>query len=165
MFAGQAAGASVEPGLQDEDSGDLVDDAFPAYSRVAGVVEMTMGLGGGKALVPQVDGEVELFADLFGEGLGLGGLRALIAGHIEGVSDDSLGDGVLAQDAGYGLHVGTAIGAVKGEEGLRGEAEGIGEGDTDAAVAYVETDDALRESGCCWLGGWGVLIHKASVTK
>jgi hypothetical protein len=36
---------------------------------------------------------------------------------------------------------------MEGEEGLGGEAEGIGESYADAAVADVEADDALREMG------------------
>jgi hypothetical protein len=94
-----------------------------------------------------MDGEVELCADLLGEGLGLGSLRALVAGHVERIADDGFGDGVLTKDAGYGLHVGSTVGAVQGEERLRGEAEGIGEGDTDAAVADIEADDAGWQIG------------------
>ncbi len=143
-------GPGFEKGLQDEDGGDLVDDIFAAdafgvgRSGVAEGVKVAVGLGGGEALVPEVDGEAELGAEGFGEGLGAGGLGALIAGHVEGVADDGLGDGgVLAEDAGDGLEVVLEAGAVEGEEGLSGVAEFVGEGEADAAVADVEAENSL----------------------
>ncbi len=145
LLAGEAAGAGVEPGLKDEHGGDLIDDSIAADGGVADVVEMAMGLGGGEALVPEVHDEGELCAELFGEGLRLGGLRALVAGHVERVADDGFQHMVFAEDAGDGLHVRAAMGAVEREEGLRGEAERVGEGDADPAVADVEGDDAWGE--------------------
>jgi hypothetical protein len=125
---------------------------------VAGVVEVAVGLGGGEALVPEMDGDGELGAEVFGEGLGLGGLRTLVAGHVERVADDGLGDVVLAEDAGDGLEVRAAAGAMQREERLRGEAEGVGERDADAAVADVEGGDAgreIRRFSRAGLGGFG----------
>ncbi len=158
FLAGQAGGAGVEPGLEDEDGGDLVDDVLAADGGVAGVVEVAVGLGGGEALVPEVDGEGELGAEVFGECLGLGGLGALVAGHVEGVADDGLGDVVLAEEAGDGLEVGASAGAVEGEDGLGGEAEGVGEGDADAAVADVEGGDAGGGDTWGFGGGFGHMV-------
>ena len=89
----------------------------------------------------------ELGAEGFGEGLGAGGLGALVAGHVEGVADDGFGDGaVLAEDAGDGLEVVaeaiSTASAVEGEERLGGVAEFVGECEADAAVAYVEAEDS-----------------------
>ncbi len=125
---------------------------------MAGVVEVAVGLGGGEALVPEMDGDGEPGAEVFGEGLGLGGLRTLVAGHVERVADDGLGDVVLAEDAGDGLEVRAAAGAMQREERLRGEAEGVGERDADAAVADVEGGDAgreIRRFSRAGLGGFG----------
>jgi hypothetical protein len=116
-----------------------------------------VGFGGGEALVPEVDGDAEFGAEVFGEGLGFGGLGALVAGHVEGVADDGFRCGVLAEDAGDGFEIGAAVGAVQGEEGLRGKAEGVGDGDADAAVADVEADDAA------YLGARLLCIHLPSV--
>jgi hypothetical protein len=56
---------------------------------------------------------------------------------------------MLADEAGDGFEVGAEVGlgggAVEGEEGLGGEAEGVGDGQADALVADVEREDA----------GWG----------
>ncbi len=72
----------IEVGLQDENGRDLIDDGFAPQDGVPGGIEVAMGLGGGKAFVPEVDGELELGAEQFGKGLGLDGLRAEVAGHI-----------------------------------------------------------------------------------
>jgi len=76
------------------------------------------------------------------EGLGFGGLGAGRAVCVEGVADEEGFDFVLADEAGDGFEIGSERGAVEGEEGLGGEAEGVGDGETDAAVADVEREDA-----------------------
>lgn len=83
-------------------------------------------------------------AKLGGECLGLCRLRACGAVGVERVADDEDFDVVLADEAGDGLEVGAERGAVEGEERLRGEAEGVGDGEADAAVANVEREDAMR---------------------
>jgi hypothetical protein len=145
----RGVGAGFEEGLQDEHRGDLVDDVFAAdafrvwRAGVAEGVEMAVGFGGGEALVPEVDGELELIAEGLGEGLRAGGLGALVAGHVEGVADDCFGDGaVLAQDAGDGFQVVAQFGAMQREERLRGVAERVRERETYAALAYVEAENS-----------------------
>jgi hypothetical protein len=77
-----------------------------------------------------------------GEGLGFGCLRAGRSVGVEGVADEDDFDVVLADEAGDGFEVGAEGGAVEREEGLGGEAERVGDGETDAAVAYVERESA-----------------------
>jgi hypothetical protein len=63
---GYGTALSVEPALQDERGGKLVDDAS-AYSSAAhlaaGVVasgfQRGLGFGGGESLIPEVDGEAD----------------------------------------------------------------------------------------------------------
>jgi hypothetical protein len=81
-------------------------------------------------------------AELVGEGEGLEGLRAGGAVGVEGVADEEEFYFVLADEAGDGFEVGAEVGAVEGEEGLGGEAEGVGDGEADALVADVEREDA-----------------------
>ena len=73
-----------------------------APRRVTASVQMPVGFGGRQPLVPQMHGEAEVGAQLLGELLRLGRLRALIAGHVQRIADDCLHDGVLAQEAGDG---------------------------------------------------------------
>ncbi len=163
----EAWGAEAEPGLEQEDGGDLVDDggaglavefALPAgeVAAPAVVVEESVGLGGGEALVEEVKAEVGvLLTEMGGEGLGLGGLRAGITGEMERKADDDVGDEVFADDASDRLQVEVQGFAMEGKERLGGDAEGVGEGEADAAVADVEGEDAL-----IWGSGG---VHRMSV--
>lgn len=102
-----------------------------------------MGLEGGEALVEEMVGEGGvLAAELSGEGLRFRGLRTGAAVGVERVAYDEGVDAVLADKARDGFKVGAQSGAVQGEERLRGEAEGIGQRQADAAVADVQREDA-----------------------
>ena len=98
---------------------------------------------GGEALVEEMVGESGMgFLEGLGEGLGFGGLGAGGAVGVERIADEEDFDFVLADESGDGFEIGAERGAVEGEEGLRGEAEGVGDGETDAAVADVEREGA-----------------------
>ncbi len=140
--------------MEEEGGGDLVDDGGAVEAGgvagcagvEAGVAEEGVGVVGGEALVEEVEGQVgEGLAGGFlkglGEGHGFGGLGAGGAVGVEGVADEDGFDFVLADEAGDGFEVGAEIGfgagAVEGEERLRGETEGVGDGDADAAVSDI----------------------------
>ena len=74
---------------------------------------------------------------------------------MQGVADHKSGDGIFADEAADGLEVGSIRGAMNRKEGLCGEVELIGEGEADAAVAYVE---GLR------CGAWGEFSGSAGET-
>ena len=106
-----------------------------------------MGFESGPAFVEQVVRERGVgFAEGLGKGLGLRGLRALGAVSVERVADDERGDVMLADEARNGFQISEQVwfrrAAMDGEERLRGEAELVGNGETDAAVANVEGEDA-----------------------
>lgn len=101
-----------------------------------------MRLSGSEALVPEVDGEGEGFAERFGESVGSGGLGADVAGHIEGIAQDDGGAAVFAQEAAEGFKVLLLVFADQGEDGLSGEAELVGDSDADAAGAEIEAQKA-----------------------
>jgi hypothetical protein len=76
---------------------------------------------------------------------------------VQGVSDDDNLDLVLADEAGDGFQVGAKVGfgcsAVQGEERLGGEAEWVGDGDADAAIADIESEGAGGRHGSSVAGG------------
>lgn len=101
-----------------------------------------MGLGGGEALIPQVNGKLEGVAEGFGKGLGADGLGADVAGKIEGMAEDDLGAAEFAEEAPQGFKVLLVIPANEGQDGLRGEAKLVGDGNADAAGAEIEAQEA-----------------------
>ena len=102
-----------------------------------------MGVVGGEALVEQVVREGGVcFPERLCEGLGFGGLETRGAVNVQRVADEKGFNVVLADEAGDGFEVSAEGGAVEREEGLGGEAERVGDGETDAAVAYVERESA-----------------------
>ncbi len=100
-WMGGAVALGFEEGLQDEDGGDLIDDSLAraAVGGVAGVVKLAMGLGGGEALIPEMDGDAGFSGEGGGKLLRLGGLGALIARHVERIAHNDVGAGVLAEEA------------------------------------------------------------------
>lgn len=132
----------VEETLQNQHGGDLIDDFPVGREGASGGVEMAMGFGGGEALVPEVDGEGKGGAEGFGEGLGLGGEGADIAGEVERMAEDNSGAVVPAEEAAEGAEVLLWVFAAEGEDGLGGQAELVGDGDTDAAGPKIEAEEA-----------------------
>jgi hypothetical protein len=103
---------------------------------------------GGKALVPQVNGQAGERAQFSGEELDLFSLRALLAGEAQRIADDDSGDGVATAEACQGAEVVPPIAMTfQGQDGLRREAQLVGDSDTDAAVAYVEREITRMRSG------------------
>ena len=145
--AGCLVGAGGEKAFENEDGGDLIDDGAMLLTGFAHGVQLTVGLAGGEALIGEVDGEAEGGAELFGEGLGLEGLRTYFSGHVEGIADDELRDVVFAQEAANGLEIRVGGAAMEGKEGLDGEAERIGDGETDAFAADIEGEEARGKDG------------------
>ena len=105
-------------------------------------MKMAVRLAGGEPLVGEMDGQAEGDAEILGEGLGLAGLRTDLAGHVERVANDDLGDGMLADDAAEGFDVGVGRAAMQGEERLHGQSEGIGDGEANAFAADVQGEQA-----------------------
>jgi hypothetical protein len=144
----------VEPVLQDEDGGHLVDDLAAALDGHIGLAQQAVGLGGGEALVPKMDREVKVTAQVFGENLHFVCAGAFGSAHAEGVADDDFAYGELVDNFGEGLKIGAFVAAVEGFDALRGDAEGVGDGKADAPGADVEAKNAAAGGGKGWWRGW-----------
>ena len=102
-----------------------------------------MGFEGGEAFIEKMVLESwVLQTKLGGEGFGFGRLRAPGTISVERVTDDECFDLMLADEAGDGLEVCAQRGAMNGKQGLRDNTERVGDGQADAAVAHVESEDA-----------------------
>ncbi len=148
---GQERGAvfAGEEGFEKQGGGYLVDEVLAvkaigsSLTFLATVVEKCVGLARGEAFIEQMVLEIGVRGEEFcGEGFCFYGLLAWGAIGMQGQADDEGGDLVAADEAAYGFEVGVELRSVEGEERLRGEAEAVGEGEADAAVADVEGHDA-----------------------
>jgi hypothetical protein len=161
---GHAAALRVEPALQDEGGGELVHNAranVMAFAwRVAGGIERSVCLGGGEAFIPEVNGEVgavrgrDVFAslgrrlgderfELLNEAVDTLRLAAAVSREMKRIAYDDAGASVAPCEAEDGTLIATGLRALNGEERLR-DAECVGERDTDAARADIETEPGLR---------------------
>jgi len=158
---GYGVALSIEPTLQDEGGGKLVDETTAGLAANAAIGRMVacrfercVGLGGGKALVPEMNGEAGMatigdvfvcvgrcFGDerlqLIHKAMDPLGLGAAVSGEVERIADDDAGATVAACKAENGAQVAAGLRTLDGEQGLR-HAERIRERDTDAAGADIE---------------------------
>lgn len=79
-----------------------------------------------------------MLAKVLGEELDFLGLNPFRAAHAEGKADDNFFDIVFADKAPEKLEVVFLVLAMKCFEALRGDAEGIGDGNADAASSDIE---------------------------
>lgn len=143
--------------MQDQDCGHAIHGAGALFDREIELAEEAVGLAGAEAFVPQVDGQGELLAQIFGEELHFPGLNPFSTTQAQGVSDDDFGDFVLADDCFQACKVRPLIFAANGFEALSGDAERVGNGKADRPGAYVEAEDAGLEArgmhaGIIWVG-------------
>ncbi len=133
---GNAAALRVEPALEDKRGGKLVDFVAAGVGIggiVTGSFERSVGLGGGEALIPEVDGEAGSVCRFLGFGCCVGdqrfelihktvnarGLPAAIAGEVQRIADDDAGAAVAAREAQDGSLIATRLAALDGEQRLR----------------------------------------------
>ena len=114
---------------------------------MAGLVDDLVGFARGEALVPQVDGQAGESSKFGGEGLRLGGLWADIAGEVNGVANHDARDSKAAAEAGKRAEVvsgdaGRWATPLQSQHRLSGKAKFVGDSNTYAAVADVETEIA-----------------------
>jgi len=93
-------------------------------SGVAGFVKDLVGVAGGQALVPEVNGKAGEIAEFGGEGLCAGGLGAHFTGEVEGIADDDSGDREAPAEARQRAEIFAAVvAALEGQDRLRGQPE------------------------------------------
>ncbi len=155
--------AGGEKAFEDEDGGNLIDEAAVFLPRFPHGVQMKMSLAGSEALIREMDRKAEGGAELLGKRLRLQGLWADFAGHVERIANDDLSDDMLAQDAADGFEVGMERSTIKSKERLHGDSQGICDGEADALAADIQAEDARRQAARCRFRLRG-LMHRRSVS-
>ncbi len=115
---------------------------------VAGFIENAVSLFGGEPLVPHLDEQASEVAKFRREGLGSGGARAYFAGEVQGIAHDNPDDAESAGKTRKGAQIlAGAAAALEREHRLGGEAQLVGNSDTDAFRSDIEREEA-RRAGC-----------------
>ncbi len=125
--------ARFHPILENKDGGELIDHGGALFDRHIGLAQDAVGLDGGQALVPEMDGQIEILLENGHELPHSLGLAAFGTAHAEGQADDEFDDAVIVDDRFEGGKVSSLILAPDGDEALGGEAERVGNGQTDGS--------------------------------
>src|ERR1035441_2550186 len=105
------------------------------------------GLDGGEAFVPEFDGQVGALFERSGELADPDRLPPFRAAHINGVAEQDHADFALADQLFQHVEVAADPGADEVGEALRGDAQGIADGQPDAALAKVEGENTGEGRG------------------
>jgi len=133
---------------QNQRRGDLVDQLDVLLPGVARLIENLVRLLAGQSLVPQMDGQPGHFAQLGGERLSLGGLRAQLSGEVQGIPHHDSDHRETPRQARQAAQILARIAvALQGQDRLHGDAQLVADGNADALVAYVERQVAGMGSG------------------
>lgn len=124
--------------LKNQHGGELINDRGALLDGHFRVTKDTVGLGRGEPLIPEMNGQLELGAELLGEGRHLFRLDSFCTAHAEWQAHNDFANIIIMDDVVEGREVGTFICAANGLETLGGNAEGIGNGHPNGAGAYVE---------------------------
>lgn len=112
-----------------------------------------------------MDGQAGEFGETGGKGLGFGGLGASSAGQMKRVADHNGGDVEAAGEACERTQVFTGIAApLKSKHGLGSEPQFVGDSDTNAAIADVETKEAGLGGRLQWFAPISAYIPRARHT-
>jgi len=133
--------------LEDELGGDLVDDFAAVLYVAAGFVEGALGGDGGEAFVPELDGQMGAFFQRLGELADPTRLPALGAAHVDGVAEEDEADFAFADELLQEIQDRAYAGADEVWKALRCDAEGIADGQPDAALAQIEGEDTVKGNG------------------
>lgn len=133
---------TLHPALQDQDGGHPIDGLAPLFDREVGFAKEAVSFGGGEALVPEMDGKFEVFAEILGKRLNLSGLDAFSPGHAERQADDDFFHVVVANDAMKKREIVFLVLAMQRIQALGSDSERIGDGYADAACSDIEAEDA-----------------------
>jgi len=96
-------------------------------------------------------GDSKFRPELFGKRLRLGSLRALVAGHIQRIADDSLRHSMLTKHTRHRFHVGLPTRPMQREQWLRRITKRVRDGQPDAPVPHVEGNDSRNKLALLFL--------------
>ncbi len=153
----------IQERLKDEYGGQPIHHLAAAADAHLAVAQNAARFGRGKALIPEVNGQLEVASDLLGEPGHPFRLWSHCPAHAQRVADHNLANLILLKHAGQGIKIGALVPAPQGLQALGGDAQRIRNGHADGLRADVEGEDApdLSERHASIIGmgaGAGVAI-------
>src|SRR5437867_5797392 len=134
----------VQPGLQENDRGHLVDHLTAPGPPDVPLNQDPLRLDGREPLVPGQNRETGRPSDPLDERLGEARAPSPSTVHVQGQPDDDPADVVLADDGREAFEVPGPGGARESHERSGREAQLVAEGDADPPVAVIEGERAPR---------------------
>jgi hypothetical protein len=134
-----APGLGVEPTLQDERGGDLVDDISTLFPGNVGFDQSPFGGNGRQTLVMVNDGKVRNASQRFSERSSRCGSRTLRAVHVQGQTHDPPIDRALFCETYECFKVGFEVLSSKDRYRLSGEAQLVGNGETNRFGSHIKS--------------------------
>ncbi len=137
----------IQPALQNQHRGDLVDDVFPVAHSTAGGLQMSMRFGRAQALIPQMHRQTEFFPQSIGKLLG--GLRArtAVARQMNRPAYDNRRAMVAPQQTPQRTQIISPIGMNDGQQRLRRQPQFVGDGDPNPPLSVIQAENARWRSG------------------
>lgn len=135
--------AAFHPSLQDQDGGHAVDRLASFLNRKIGLTQQAVGFDGRKALVPEMDRQLEVLAEILRKRLNLLGLDAFSARHPQRETNHDLRDSVVANYPVEKRKVIFLVLAVQRFKALGGDTEWVRDRDTNAARSDIKAEDAM----------------------
>lgn len=120
--------SAFHPSLENQDGSHSIHRLASFFDGKLSRAQQAVGLGGGKALVPEMDRKAEALAQILGESPDFLRLDTRGTAHAQGQADDDFLNVVVANDAIKLSEVVALILALEGFEALGGDAERIRDG-------------------------------------
>ena len=128
----------IQPALQDQHSGDLVDHIFSIPCASSHCIQVTMRLGRAHAFIPQMYRQVEFFPQAVGKFFRRNRPRAAIARKVDRPSNHDPRTCIATQQSSDRPQIVARIGVDDGQQRLRRQPQFIGNSDTDSSRPMIE---------------------------
>jgi histidyl-tRNA synthetase len=147
-------GACVEPRLKDDGGRGSVDLGLVGLGARSAVAELPRRLDRREPLVDQLDLETGRVGELLREGLGPVRGRPGVPAHLEGQTDQELGEGLLARQLGQRREQAAAVVGVDERPRVGHHPELVRNGDAATSLPEVDCGDALAHEASLHLPRW-----------
>lgn len=136
----------IEPALQDQYGGYLVDDILAVAHSPPDGVQMAMRLRSAHALIPKMDGQTKFRAQSIGKLFRCLRPWTTVPGEMDRPPHHNFHTSVAPHQPAQGAQIVALAGMLQGQERLRRNAKFVGDGNTNAPRAMIEAQDSWGDA-------------------